>query len=226
MPAAGVGARMLADRPKQYLPLVGKMVLEQTVSRLLKHPKVVGIVLVLGADDLYWTESYLASDPRIYVAQGGAQRSHSVLNGLSRLAQIIPTQEWVMVHDAARPCVSHEDLDSLILATLNTKDGLVLGSPVRDTMKQADSSARILATLDRSTLWHAFTPQVFRLGELVEALTTCIDKNLPVTDEASAMEHCGYHPQMVQGSEQNIKITRPMDLILAELILKAEAGEH
>jgi 2-C-methyl-D-erythritol 4-phosphate cytidylyltransferase len=226
VPAAGVGVRMLADRPKQYLLLAGKTVLEQTLSRLLKHPKVVGIVLVLGVDDLYWTESYLASDPRILIARGGAQRSHSVLNGLNRLAQIISTQEWVMVHDAARPCISHEDLDSLILATANTKDGLVLGAPVRDTMKQADDSARILATLDRNTLWHAFTPQIFRLGELVKALTTCIDKNLPVTDEASAMEHCGYHPQMLQGSEQNIKITRPMDLILAELILKTEAKEH
>ncbi|MCB1662859.1 MAG: 2-C-methyl-D-erythritol 4-phosphate cytidylyltransferase, partial [Pseudomonadales bacterium] len=99
VPAAGVGARMLADQPKQYLPLAGKTVLEQTLSRLLEHPKVVGIVLVLGVDDLYWTESYLASDPRILIARGGAQRSHSVLNGLNRLAQIISTQEWVMVHD-------------------------------------------------------------------------------------------------------------------------------
>lgn len=226
VPAAGVGERMLADRPKQYLPLAGKSVLEQTLNRLLSHPGIIGVVLVLAEDDSYWEQTELVAETRIVITRGGEQRFHSVLNGLKRLAEIIPKQDWVMVHDAARPCISHDDLNSLILATPKTKDGLVLGAPVRDTMKQADSSAQVLSTLDRSCLWHAFTPQVFRLGELEAALTDCLDKNLPVTDEASAMEYCGYHPQMVPGSEHNIKITRPKDLCLAEMILKTVPEEQ
>jgi len=226
VPAAGVGERMLADRPKQYLPLADNSVLEQTLTQLLSHPKIEGAVLVLSAEDAYWGQTALATDPRILVAQGGAQRVHSVLSGLQKLAEVIPQRDWVMVHDAARPCIRHDDLDRLILATQKAKDGLVLGAPVRETMKQTDASAQVLSTLDRSSLWHAFTPQIFRLGELAQALTSCLGNNLSVTDESSAMEYCGFHPQMVLGSEHNIKITRPKDLLLAELIIKAEAGER
>lgn len=225
VPAAGIGSRMGADRPKQYLPLLGKTVLEWTLEALLSHTRISGVVVVLAGDDDYWQNTRFAQDQRVMTVNGGEERCHSVLNGLDHLAGAVAPEQWVMVHDVARPCISHADLDLLINGTSQAKDGLVLGAPVRDTMKQTDEKHRVTMTADRGGLWHAYTPQVFRLGELQASLLSCLERNLLVTDESSAMEQCGFQPQMVSGSEHNVKITWPGDLALAEFILTSVSEE-
>ncbi len=224
VPAAGVGKRMRADKPKQYLPLAGKTVLQHTFDQLLSHPRVAGLVVAVAEADKLWHKSGYANQPKIRVVIGGEERCHSVINGLDLLAGDLAEQSWVMVHDVARPCISHKDLDQLIAATDSAIDGAVLGVPVRDTMKQVNEAEQVSRTVDRTTLWHAFTPQVFRLGELKKALVDCVKDQRLVTDESSAMESMGYRPLMVRGSETNIKITQPNDLIMAEAILQRIQG--
>jgi len=212
---------MQADRPKQYLPLAGATVLEYTLKQLLSHRKVKGLIVSVAEHDEYWPALKLAGDSRVIAVAGGEERCHSVLNGLKKLMIYAGPADWVMVHDVARPCLSHDELDSLFEAAENaTVDGFVLGMPVRDTMKQTTSEGIVENTPDRSCLWHAFTPQMFRLGELLAAIDSCLEDGKLVTDEASAMEQCGHSVQMVAGSANNIKITRPEDLPLAEFILK------
>lgn len=219
VPAAGIGKRMHANRPKQYLFMSGKTVLEITLAQLLNHAQVKGVVVCVAEDDQYWPALMIASDPRVISVVGGDERCHSVLNGLHAIMQKIAPTDWVMVHDVARPCLTHTELDSLFAASLNImSDGFVLGVPVRDTMKQTNHEGKIENSPDRSRLWHAFTPQMFRIGELAAAIRQCLENNELVTDEASAMERCGYAVQMIAGSANNIKITRPEDLPLAEFI--------
>lgn len=221
VPAAGIGSRMQADRPKQYLPLADTTVLEYTLNQLLSHPRVRGVIVSLAEYDQYWPDLSIASDPRVIAVAGGEERCHSVLNGLKKMMVYAGPADWVMVHDVARPCLSHSELDSLFnAAETATVDGFVLGMPVRDTMKQTTQEGIVETSPDRSRLWHAFTPQMFRLGELLAAIDTCLQQGVQVTDEASAMEQCGHSVQMVAGSANNIKITRPEDLPLAEFILK------
>lgn len=220
VPAAGIGARMQADRPKQYLPLANKTVLEVTIAQLLSHPQIKGVVVSIAEHDQYWSTLMIANDPRVITVAGGDERCHSVMNGLQAVMQKIAPTDWVMVHDVARPCLTHAELNNLFTASLSAEcDGFVLGMPVRDTMKQTSSEGVVENSPDRSRLWHAFTPQMFRAGALAAAIEQCLDNDQLVTDEASAMEQCGYSVQMVAGSANNIKITRPEDLPLAEFIL-------
>jgi 2-C-methyl-D-erythritol 4-phosphate cytidylyltransferase len=222
VPAAGAGRRMSTSIPKQYLPLADKTVLEHTLDTLLSCRQLAGVVLVLSEGDGYWESiqgRYL--DQPLETAIGGAERCHSVLNGLKQLAGRAREDDWVLVHDAARPCVRLSDIEKLISALSSSTDGGLLGVPVADTMKRADSEHRITATVDREGLWHAYTPQMFRVGRLRAALQHAIDNDLLVTDEASAMEHAGYQPRMVQGQRDNIKITVPADLELAAWYLQA-----
>jgi len=220
VPAAGIGSRMQADRPKQYLPLAGATVLEYTLKQLLGHNKVKGLIVCVAEHDEYWPALKIAGDPRVIAVAGGEERCLSVLNGLKKLMTYAGPADWVMVHDVARPCLSHDELNSLFeIAENATVDGFVLGMPVRDTMKQTTLEGVVESSPDRSRLWHAFTPQMFRLGELLAAIDGCLENGKLVTDEASAMEQCGYSVQMVAGSANNIKITRPEDLPLAEFIL-------
>jgi 2-C-methyl-D-erythritol 4-phosphate cytidylyltransferase len=208
--------------PKQYLPLADKTVLEHTLDTLLSCRQLAGVVLVLSEGDGYWESiqgRYL--DQPLETAIGGAERCHSVLNGLKQLAGRAREDDWVLVHDAARPCVRLSDIEKLISVLSSSTDGGLLGVPVADTMKRADSEHRITATVDREGLWHAYTPQMFRVGLLRAALQQAIDNDLLVTDEASAMEHAGYQPRMVQGQRDNIKITVPADLELAAWYLQA-----
>lgn len=225
VPAAGSGRRMQSDRPKQYLLLDDKTLLEHTLLRLLDSPRIVGLVLVLAADDPYWSQLPLSQNARIQTVVGGAERSDSVLQGLDKLNSIIDANDWVMVHDAARPCLTQTDLNRLMDAIQKKSDGWVLGAPVRDTMKKTGPDAAIESTLDREQLWHAFTPQMFRLRQLRGALQLCAKREYRVTDEASAMEQAGFHPQMLAGDEHNIKVTRAQDLTLARLILTAQREE-
>lgn len=222
LPAAGVGSRMQADRPKQYLPLCGRFLIDHTLETMLTYPAFEQVVVILSEQDPYWADTQFASDPRVIRAQGGSERCHSVLNGLETLAGIADDSDWVAVHDIARPCLRHSDLDTLF-SQLGS-DGAILASPTRDTMKrgvlQEDGSVVIEETVEREQLWHALTPQVFRLGQLRQALAQSLADGFEVTDEASAIEHTGGAPRLVAGRADNIKVTRPEDLALAELFLE------
>lgn len=177
--------------------------------------------MVLSADDGYWPDLQgRYAGERLEAVTGGAERCHSVLNGLLHLAGKADADDWVLVHDAARPCVRLTDIDTLIDTLSSTVHGGLLGVPVADTMKQVDGDNRITATVEREGLWHAYTPQMFRAGLLQAALQHAIDNDLLVTDEASAMELAGYRPRMVQGQRDNIKITVPSDLELAAFYLQ------
>ena len=220
IPAAGVGSRMQADRPKQYLPLLGKTVIEITLQRLLSHAHIHGGVVAISSDDGYWPTLSIETDKPLWVADGGAERCHSVLNALQCLSVRAADDDWVLVHDAARPCLRADDVDALIRRCEMHPVGGLLAVPVKDTLKRADTSQNVLETVDRNRLWHAQTPQMFRLGALREALQQALAANALVTDEASAMELAGHAPLLVEGHADNIKITHPEDLALAELFLK------
>lgn len=219
VPAAGVGARMGADCPKQYLPLVGKTVIEHTLERLLALPNIAGIYLVLGADDNYWNDLSLAQNNRIQRVAGGAERCDSVLNALEQLFDNASPNDWVLVHDAARPCVHVQSVLHLIEQVKNHPVGGILGVPVSDTLKQVNKFI-IDSTLDRRLLWQAQTPQMFRLGLLRDCLQRGLAEGKLITDESSALESYGYQPLMVQGRSDNIKITRPEDLAIAAMLLQ------
>ncbi|MEK0362656.1 2-C-methyl-D-erythritol 4-phosphate cytidylyltransferase [Pseudomonas sp. CBC3] len=213
IPAAGVGSRMRADRPKQYLPLAGKSVIEHTLSCFLDHPGLLGLVVSLAADDPYWANLDCAKDPRIQRADGGAERADSVLAGLHRLSERGARDgDWVLVHDAARPNLSRQDLDKLLVELGDDPVGGLLAVPARDTLKRAGTDGRVVETIDRSVIWQAFTPQMFRLGALRDALANVLEAGAAVTDEASALEWAGFSPRLVEGRSDNLKITRPEDL--------------
>ena len=218
IPAAGVGKRMQADRPKQYLELHGKTVLEHTLARFLDHPDISGVVVAVTDGDPYWHELAI-SHPMLFTAAGGEERCHSVLNALQILRAQAGENDWVLVHDAARPCLRREDLETLIGGLKDHPVGGLLGLPVADTMKRTGADDAVIETVPREHLWRALTPQMFRLGELYDALETALKNNQLVTDDASAMELAGKAPKLVEGHGDNIKITRPQDLALAELYL-------
>ncbi|MBD1587828.1 2-C-methyl-D-erythritol 4-phosphate cytidylyltransferase [Pseudomonas typographi] len=213
IPAAGVGARMAADRPKQYMLLAGRTLLEHTLACFLDHPNLKGAVVSLAADDPYWPTLACAADPRISRAPGGRERADSVLNALVQLsAQGAAEDDWVLVHDAARPNLARSDLDELLATLAGDPVGGLLAVPAHDTLKRADTQGRVAQTIDRSVIWHAYTPQMFRLGPLQRAIADALVARVAVTDEASAMEWAGLAPRLVQGRADNIKITRPEDL--------------
>ncbi|HEY0721402.1 MAG TPA: 2-C-methyl-D-erythritol 4-phosphate cytidylyltransferase [Gammaproteobacteria bacterium] len=224
IPAAGVGKRMGADRPKQYLPLLGKSVIEQTLDCFIEHPRIVGIVVAVSRDDGYWPELAVSHSPRIVRAEGGAERCHSVLNALDALQTKADVSDWVLVHDAARPCLTRGDLDKLIADLSSDEVGGILAIPVRDTMKRGDGSGHIARTEERNDLWHALTPQMFRYGLLRNALQRSLADGFVVTDESSAIEHIGLKPSLVEGRADNIKVTRPEDLALAGYFLERNRG--
>lgn len=223
VPAAGVGKRMQADIPKQYLLLNDRPVIEHTLQRLLQHSAISGAYVALGAEDGWWPDTIYAQHPDVVRVDGGAERCHSVLNALHALSDKAADEDWVLVHDAARPCVRQEDLDALIACADSTDIGALLGMPVKDTMKRTDTAGVISKTVDRDNLWHAFTPQMFRLGFLRNCLQRALDAGVLVTDEASAVEWAGFQPVMVEGHADNLKITRPEDLPLASYYLNHQA---
>ncbi|MCP5141553.1 MAG: 2-C-methyl-D-erythritol 4-phosphate cytidylyltransferase [Chromatiales bacterium] len=225
IPAAGVGKRMKSATPKQYLPLAGKTVIEHSLAALCSHPAIAGAVVAVTETDPYWPELNAGCDGKpLLRAPGGAERCHSVLNALDVLAGVADEADWVLVHDAARPCLHRDDLDRLIAAAGAHPVGGILAVPVRDTMKRADQHGDIARTEDRVGLWHALTPQMFRLGELRTALRDALDRGALVTDDASALELAGRAPLLVEGAASNIKITRPEDLALAEFHLTHPAA--
>ncbi len=221
VPAAGAGRRMGSTVPKQYLPLLGRPVIAHALTILLDHPRIDGVVVAIDARDEWWPTVVAGLDAAKLLpsARGGAERCHSVLNGLETLRERAAPNDWVLVHDAARPCLTPADLDRLLSELADDPVGGLLAAPVRDTLKQADLAGRIAATVDRSRLWHALTPQMFRLGMLHDALRAALARGLLVTDEAAAMEATGFAPRLIEGRMDNLKITRPEDLALAEFFL-------
>jgi 2-C-methyl-D-erythritol 4-phosphate cytidylyltransferase len=224
VPAAGVGKRMGADLPKQYLEVLGKPVLQHTLERLLSVPALSGIAVALGEEDGYWPSLPLADHPTIYRAPGGKERADSVLSGLRRLEGIADPEDWVLVHDAARLCLTRADVEKLMETLKDDPVGGILGLPVSDTLKSVEGTG-ILATVDRSRVWRALTPQMFRHGLLKQALEEAAQNGSLVTDEASAIELKGLRPKLVEGRPDNIKITRPEDLPLAAFYLERQCCE-
>jgi len=222
VPAAGSGRRMQADIPKQYLQLGDRTVLEHSLAALCALEGLAGVVVAVATDDPYWPALQCRLPCPLFVAPGGAERADSVLNALQELRGQAADADWVLVHDAARPCVRAEDLRQLVAALRDDPVGGLLAVPVRDTMKQAADDGRCAATVDRSRLWHALTPQMFRLGALYAALTAARTAGERVTDDAAALEHAGQRPRLVEGHADNIKITRPEDLALAEFYLRRQ----
>ena len=222
VPAAGVGRRVGSVIPKQYLDLGGQKVIDLTLSALVDHPRVQGVVVALDPADDHWPGTRFAGDARVQTATGGAERCHSVLNALRELALRAADTDWVLVHDAARPCLRSADLDRLMDALADEPVGGILAVPVRDTMKQAGPEGRIQATVPREALWHAYTPQAFRIGLLRRALEAALAAGHLVTDDASAVELLGLSPRLVEGHADNIKITRPEDIPLALFFLQQQ----
>lgn len=220
VPAAGIGSRMGADCPKQYLTLAGKTILEHTLGCLLSHPAIARVIVALAPHDRWFETLAVAADPRVLRVEGGSERAYSVLNALH-----VVEGKWVLVHDAARPCLTQGDLDALIASAMAC-DGAILGSRVRDTMKRTDGAGNIVATVEREQLWHALTPQMFPTGTLKRALEEGLALGALITDEASAMERAGFTVKMVEGRADNIKVTRPEDLSLAELFLQQQSARQ
>ena len=225
VPAAGVGRRMREAVPKQYLELCGKPVIQHTVERLAGNAQIAGTVVVLSAADQHWRTLNIGRELNLHTAVGGEERCHSVLAGLELLSELGSPADWVMVHDAARPCLRPADIDALISGVADHRVGGVLGIPVRDTMKRVNAATEVVETVDRNRLWHALTPQMFRLAPLKDALETALARGLMVTDEAQAMELVGAAPLLIAGHPDNIKITEPGDRALASLLMRAQYEE-
>lgn len=223
VPAAGSGRRFGAAIPKQYLPLHGSTVLEHSLRLLLQIPQLQRIVVALSPDDDRWRALDVFSDPRIETVDGGDERCHSVLNGLHHLERNGAAPEWVLVHDVARPCCPRADIERLMTQLAQHPVGGLLAVPASDTIKRVDGARQIVETVDRTWLWQAQTPQLFRYRLLLDALSHCLGLGMTVTDEAQAVEALGWQAQVVEGSKHNIKITRPEDLALAEFFLRSAA---
>ena len=218
IPAAGSGSRMLSDTPKQYLSFQQKTVIEHSLDRLLSHPEIDGAVVVLQEDDPFWEQlAYTPSKP-LFTSAGGRERHLSVYSGLTTLQYRFGNDAIALVHDAVRPLVSHQDLTRVIHAARRHPAGALLAAPVADTLKLENYNMEVANTLSRERLWRALTPQVFHLQPLLNALKQVIEQDLAVTDDAQALELAGYAPKLVEGNADNIKITTPADLQLAEMI--------
>jgi 2-C-methyl-D-erythritol 2,4-cyclodiphosphate synthase/2-C-methyl-D-erythritol 4-phosphate cytidylyltransferase len=225
IPAAGIGARMQIDTPKQYLQIENKTLLEHTIACFLDHSAFDTVLVGLSGQDTYFEGYGLNLISGIETFEGGSERADTVLNGLEFISNQANADDWVWVHDAARPCLSREEIDLLIRALKQNVTGIVLGVPISDTLKrvfQSENTAslpQIKETVDRSALWRAMTPQIFKYSDLRKALEFCRDNNKFITDEASAVEKVGQQASMIHGSEQNIKVTLPADLIKVRVYL-------
>lgn len=217
LPAAGVGARMGAGHPKQYLDILGRPMIWHALDAFQRHAGIAGMHVVLSAEDRWWNAYDWSGFDKLKVWRvGGATRAQSVLNGLAAMADELSADDWVLVHDAARPCLSQNLLDKLIGEVDDDAVGGILAMPVADTLKRAADAARIAETVPRAGLWAAQTPQMFRHGLLRAALERA---GAEVTDEASALEMAGYAPRLVASDTANLKVTYPRDLELARLWL-------
>jgi 2-C-methyl-D-erythritol 4-phosphate cytidylyltransferase len=219
IPAAGQGARLGLAAPKQYLDLHGQPMLAHAARALLADPRVELAFVVLAPDDRQWSaRDWGAFGDRLAPLWcGGASRRDSVLNGLVAMANVVDPEDWVLVHDAARPCLAPADLARLIDTVADDEVGGILAVPLSDTLKRADAEGRIAGTEPRAALWLAQTPQMFRHGTLLRALGAAAE----ATDEASAVEALGLHPRLVPSSARNLKVTHPDDVEIAADLLRS-----
>ena len=219
VPAAGVGKRMLASCPKQYLEINNQSILTHTTNRLLSHAKIAKVIIVVSDDDEYFAQTELADHVNIIRVSGGEERVDSVLNGLKAID--VERYPWILVHDAARPCITHDDIDKIIEQCVANNCGGLLAAQVVDTIKEnsQDHLNTVGSTIDRTNLWHAFTPQMYKTVELKQAIEQALDHGLQITDESSAIELAGLPSLLVLGRRDNIKITRPEDIALATFYL-------
>lgn len=222
VPAAGRGARVGGSCPKQYLPLAGRPLIEHTLERLAAHPRIAGLLVTLAVADAHWPGIAMLNGKPVLTATGGTERSDSVMAGLDALPETVGADDFVLVHDAARPCVRLADIGKLI-ELAGATDGGLLGAPLRDTLKRADAAGRSSLTEPRDQRWRAFTPQMFRRGPLSTALRDATRRGVNPSDEAMAMEQAGFTPLLVEGAEDNIKVTTAADFALAEFLLARTA---
>jgi len=218
MPAAGTGQRFGAALPKQYAGLAGRRVIDWSLRLFLADVRCQGVVVAVAADDPHWPAvAAQLGNTRLSATTGGAARCESVQRGLQ--ARPAQPDDWVLVHDAARPCLSRTEVDALLSAVAGHPVGGLLALPIADTIKRADDQGDVQATLPRERLWRALTPQMFRYGALGAALLAAQARGVSPTDEAQALELQGHAPRLVEGSAQNIKITTPADLAFAAAVL-------
>ena len=244
IPAAGSGSRMQESVPKQYLSINGSAIIEHTIKVFLDNHEIEKIIVPLADNDQRFSQLNVAKDHRVATTVGGSSRAHSVLNGLIALSaegspsivedsqslvkdsqSLVKDSDWVLVHDAARPCLSCASLKHLIDSLRDDDVGGILAVLAKDTLKRASKTQAIMSTVDRSDIWQAQTPQMFRYGLLKAALTSAIEQHVDITDEASALEHLGYQPKLVVGDARNLKVTTPEDLALAEFLLRGPVGQ-
>lgn len=224
MPAAGAGRRFGEALPKQYVSVCGRTVIEWALSPFVDDLRCAGIVVAVAPDDPHWPAIAKRLGP-VVTAQGGAERSLSVRNALQAIASQVQPQDWVLVHDAARPCLPLRDLDLLLQKLESHPVGGLLAARASDTLKRAGADESVEQTMDRTALWRALTPQMFRYGDLSAALDRAIEEGRLPTDEAQAIEWVGRQPQLIKGSAENIKMTHAQDLVLAEALLRGRAQQ-
>ncbi|MBU1365151.1 MAG: 2-C-methyl-D-erythritol 4-phosphate cytidylyltransferase [Gammaproteobacteria bacterium] len=219
VPAAGSGSRFGSEKPKQYLDLLGRPLIFHTLKALTACPDIERVWVVLAPDDPWWPRfDWSELGPKLETVRcGGATRAESVSNGLRAAAMVATDDDWILVHDAARPCLSAAMLEALFAELADDPVGGILAVPVADTIKRADAEQRVAATEPRDGLWQAQTPQMFRYGQLEKSLKN----EMAVTDEAGAIEAMGLKPKLVRGDSTNLKVTYPADLALAAMILRA-----
>lgn len=230
LPAAGIGRRMGSTIPKQYLSIDGVPLLLHALRRLSAVGEIQKIIVVIHPEDNRWAELERSIEEefenRIITVMGGDERYQSVLNGLTAMTEFADKDDWILVHDAVRPCVRTSDIENLIQKVSNHSIGGMLGSPVDNTLKRVDAELTVIETVDRESYWNALTPQMFRFAQLKESIEAVVASGVQVTDEAAAMEVAGFRPIMVAGNKDNIKITVEADLLLASQILKNQASDN
>ena len=214
IPAAGIGKRVGADIPKQYLTILDKTIIEHSIAPFLAHPDIKKVIVSIAKNDQWFKTLSVAQHPKLTIVEGGKERVDSVLNALRTLSN----NDYILVHDAARPCLQTSDIDKLISHARTTKTGAMLACRVRDTMKRTNQSNQIEHTVERQNLWHALTPQMFNNQQLITAISN-IDEQHLITDEASAIELAGGSVTIIEGRSDNLKVTQSEDLLLAEFYL-------
>lgn len=222
IPASGIGQRMQNTLPKQYLTIAGKPIINHALLPFINAEWIEKIIVVLAENDSYFQQTELAEHKKIAICLGDKLRHETVLNGLLAIRDVATDEDWVLVHDAVRPCLKTADLMNLVETIKDHSVGGILARPVTDTLKQVDSQQQIIKTLSREHVWQAMTPQMFRYGLLLRALLQIKTQQQVVTDEAAALEQYGYKPLIVSGRTDNIKITYPQDLGLAEYYLQLD----
>lgn len=220
--AAGSGERMGANLPKQYISIGNQTLLELSLQPFLGVEEIQEVLVVLAAGDTQFSKLPIARHPKIRTVVGGKARCHSVLAGLNALCETADESDWVMVHDAARPNISTEDIYRLMNVVADHPVGGLLGVPVADSLKKVNAAQAVEVDLPRDQVWRAFTPQCFRLGLLKQSLESALEEGELVSDEASAVSRMGVQPLMVEGRADNIKVTRPSDLQMLKAFKEAE----